>query len=151
MDSFSNLFKKENIGQLLLSILFLVYLIVGYDSNNIITEKMDNIYGKIILVSVVLLLFLYANPILAVLALLVAIIIVKNGSVSFPLDSSLRNYLPTEEKKSSQFNAYNQFPYTLEQEIVKKMAPKVLGSVTLTDASYKPILDNLHDASDLKK
>ena len=30
MDSFSDLFKKENMGQVILCILFIIYLIMGY-------------------------------------------------------------------------------------------------------------------------
>ena len=49
----------------------------------------------------------------------------------------------------SQFTAFNQFPYTLEQEVVAKMAPIVRSGSSLSSASYKPLLDNLHDASPL--
>jgi hypothetical protein len=62
---------------------------------------------------------------------------------------ALQSYAPSEEKKMSQFSAFNQFPYTLEQEVVKKMAPIVHGSGNLTKPSYKPYLENLHDASPL--
>jgi len=47
----------------------------------------------------------------------------------------------------SQFTAYNQFPYTLEQEVVAKMAPIMKSGSSLTQASYKPLLENLHDAA----
>jgi hypothetical protein len=47
----------------------------------------------------------------------------------------------------SQFTAFNQFPYTLEQEVVAKMAPIVRSGSSLTPPSYKPLLENLYDAS----
>ena len=47
----------------------------------------------------------------------------------------------------SQFTAYNQFPYTLEQEMVAKMAPAKSAGFSLSQASYKPLMDNLYDAS----
>jgi hypothetical protein len=59
----------------------------------------------------------------------------------------LQTYIPSEENKMNQFTAFNQFPYTLEQEVVKKMAPIVQSGSVLNSASYKPLLDNLHDAS----
>ena len=43
----------------------------------------------------------------------------------------------------------NQFPYTLEQEIVKKMAPVNKNNSTSSSYSFKPILDDLHDAAPL--
>ena len=60
---------------------------------------------------------------------------------------ALQKFAPSEEKKMSQFTAYNQFPYTLEQEVVAKMAPIMKSGSSLTQASYKPLLDNLYDAS----
>jgi hypothetical protein len=59
----------------------------------------------------------------------------------------LQKYAPSEEKKMSQFTAYNQFPYTLEQEMVAKMAPAKSSGFSLSQASYKPLMDNLYDAS----
>jgi hypothetical protein len=90
--------------------------------------------------------FMHNNPILAILALFVAFDLMRRSSVSTGIDA-LKRYAPTEEKKSSQFSAFNQFPYTLEQEVVKKMAPIVQSGSSMTKASYKPLLDNLYDAS----
>ena len=41
----------------------------------------------------------------------------------------------------------NQFPYTLEQEVVKKMAPIKQTEDTQTPSTFSPILDNLYDAA----
>ena len=89
---------------------------------------------------------MHNNPILAILALFVAFDLMRRSSVSTGIDA-LKRYAPTEEKKSSQFSAFNQYPYTLEQEVVKKMAPIVQSGSSMTKASYKPLLDNLYDAS----
>jgi len=59
----------------------------------------------------------------------------------------VQKYIPSEETKMNQFTAFNQFPYTLEQEVVKKMAPIVQSGFVMNKASYNPLLDNLHDAS----
>jgi hypothetical protein len=92
--------------------------------------------------------FLHSNPILAVLSLFVAFDLIRRSSAATGI-SALQKYAPTEQKKMSQFNAYNQFPYTLEQEVVKKMAPIVQSGSSLSQASYKPLLDDTHDASTL--
>jgi hypothetical protein len=60
---------------------------------------------------------------------------------------ALSRYAPTERKKMSQFTAFNQFPYTLEQEVVKKMAPILQGGYTMSKATYKPTLEQQHNAS----
>jgi len=89
---------------------------------------------------------MHNNPILAVLALFVAFDLIRRSSVTTGIDA-LKRFAPSEEKKTSQFSAFNQFPYTLEQEVVKKMAPIVQSGSIMTKASYKPLLDNLYDAS----
>lgn len=86
------------------------------------------------------------HPILAVLGLFVAFDLMRRSSSATGIDA-LKRFLPTEEKKASQFTAFNQYPYTLEQEVVKKMAPIVQSGSSLSKASYMPILENLHDAS----
>ena len=148
MDRFSSLFKKEHMGELVLVILFIIYLIMGYRTPEPIANLIDSLLGKIIMFIVVVYLFSSANPILAVLALFVAFDLMRRSSMTTGLDA-LQKYAPSEEKKTSQFTAFNQFPYTLEQEVVSKMAPIVQSGSTLTKASYKPMLDNFHDASPL--
>jgi hypothetical protein len=59
------------------------------------------------------------------------------------------NSLNEEDKKSSFFTASNQFPYTLEEEVVKVMAPpQKVGARTYQD-EYQPILDTIHDAENI--
>jgi hypothetical protein len=148
MDSFSVLFKKDHRGELVLAILFIIYLIMGYKTPEGIANMVDTLVGKIVIFVIVLYLFLHCNTILAVLALFVAFDLIRRSSVATGIDS-LQKYAPSEEKKASQFSAYNQFPYTLEQEVVKKMAPIVQSSSSISPASYKPILDNTHDSMPL--
>ena len=121
MNQVTGLLKKENMGEVILVVLMVVYLVMGFQT---------------------------PEQILAVLGLFVAFDLIRRSSAVTGIDA-LRKYAPTEERKSSQFTAFNQFPYTLEQEVVKKMAPIVQSGRTLTKPSYKPMLDNLHDASSL--
>ena len=148
MESFSSLFKKQHIGELVLVILFIIYLILGLKTPEPIANLIDSLVGKIVIFIIVIYLFNYANPILAVLSLFVAFDLIRRSSAATGIDA-LQKYGPSEEKRSSQFTAFNQFPYTLEQEIVAKMAPIAKSGCSLFQASYKPLLDNLHDASPL--
>ena len=146
MEGFSSLFKKEHIGELLLAVLFIIYLIMGYRTPEPVANAVDTTVGKVVLFIIVITMFIHSNPILAVLSLFVAFDLIRRSSVATGIDA-LKKYLPTENKKSSQFSAFNQFPYTLEQEVVKKMAPIIQGGSTLTKPSYMPLLENLYDAS----
>ena len=147
MESFSQLLKREHKGELVLVILMVVYLVMGFRTPDMIAGLVDNVVGKVIMVLVVIALFVYSNPVVAVLAALVAFELSRrtdSGTLAY-----LSKYAPSEEKKMSQFSAFNQFPYTLEQEMVAKMAPAVHSGLSFTQPSYKPMLDNLHDASKL--
>ena len=146
MESFSSLFKKQHIGELVLAILFIIYLILGLKTPEPIANLIDSLVGKIVIFIIVIYLFNYSNPILAVLSLFVAFDLIRRSSMTTGIDA-LQKFAPSEEKKMSQFTAYNQFPYTLEQEVVAKMAPIMKSGSSLTQASYKPLLDNLYDAS----
>ena len=148
MNSFSDLFKKEHMGQLVLVILFIIYLIMGYKTPQPVAGAIDSIAGKVILLIAVIYLFMYSNPILAVLSVFVAFDLIRRSSIATG-SGALFRYSLGEEQKFSQFTAFNQFPYTLEQEVVSKMAPIMKSGSSLTQASYKPLLDNLYDASPL--
>jgi len=153
MDTFKELFKKEHTSEFILIILMIIYLIMGFQTPDIIANMIDNVIGKVVIILIVIYLFMYTNPILAVLSALVAFDLMRRSSVTIGLGPDglgpLQKYAPTEKKKMSQFSAFNQFPYTLEQEVVAKMAPIVRSGSSLTPPSYKPLLDNLHDASPL--
>jgi hypothetical protein len=90
--------------------------------------------------------FMHTHPILAILALFVAFDLIRRSSMTTGIDA-LNRYAPSEQRKSSQFSAFNQFPYTLEQEVVAKMAPISNSGYSINQASYKPLLDNTHEAS----
>ena len=141
MESFTALFNKEHRGELVLAV-----LLMGYKTPDAVANVVDTLIGKVVIFVVVVFLFMNYHPILAVLALFVAFDLIRRSTLTTGLDA-LQKFAPTEEKKSSQFTAFNQFPYTLEQEVVAKMAPVMQSGSSITQASFKPLLDDLHDAS----
>ena len=94
MEGFSELFKKENMSQLALAILFIVYLIMGYKTPEPVANVVDTLVGKIVILITVVALFMHANPILAVLSLFVAFDLIRRSSAATGIDA-LKKYLPT--------------------------------------------------------
>ena len=141
-----DIFDKQYMGQNILTIIFIIYLILGNNTPMPVAQMVNTIPGKLIVIICAVILFAYSNPILGVIGLFVAFDLIRRSSAATGIDA-LKKYAPSEEKKASQFTAFNQFPYTLEQEVVAKMAPIVNSGSSLTQASYKPLLDNLYDAS----
>ena len=146
MNSFSSLIKKEHRGELILTIIFIIYLILGYKTPQPIAFLVNNILGKVVIFFVVVYMFLTMNPILAVLSLFVAFDLIRRSSMAVN-NKLMQTYIPSEENKMNQFTAFNQFPYTLEQEVVKKMAPIVQSGSVLKKPSFHPMLENLYGAS----
>ena len=145
MEYINNLLEKRNMPQLLLVILFIIYLIMGFKMPDPVANVIDSNTGKVVVALVALLLFGYSNPILGVLGIMVAYHLIKSSSEKTGM-AALEKYYPTEEKKWSPFTPTHQFPYTLEQEVVKQMAPQKFNS-NYVKAPYRPMLDDTHDAA----
>ena len=148
MEVFASLFKKEHRVELFLAILLIIYLVLGLKTPEPVANLVDTLIGKVTIFIVIVYLFMNFHPVLAVLALFAGFDLIRRASVITGIDA-LQKFVPTEEKKSSQFTAFNQFPYTLEQEVVAKMAPIGCSGSSITKASYKPIVEDLHNATTL--
>ena len=147
MDSLKDLFTKKHMPEIVLASLFVVYLVMGYQMPEGVATIVDSPIGKIVVVVVTLMLFAYSKPILGILALLVAYQLLKSSSIKTGM-AGLEKYYPTETKKWTPFTPTNQFAYTLEQEVVKKMASQKFNT-EYVKAPFRPILDDTHDAAPL--
>jgi hypothetical protein len=147
MDYLSDLFNKKHMPELVLSVVFALYLVIGYQLPEEVATIIDSTVGKIVVVVIAIILFAYSNSILGVLALLVAYQLIKGASIKTGM-AALEQYYPTEAKKWSPFTPFHQFPYTLEQEVVKKMTTQKFNS-EYVKAPFSPTLDDTHDAAHL--
>ena len=147
MDYFRDLFTKKHMPELVLSVLLALYLVMGYQVPEGVATMIDSTVGKIVVVVVALMLFAYSNPVLGVLALLVAYQLIRGASVKTGM-AGLEEYYPTEAKKWTPFTPTHQFPYTLEQEVVKKMTTQKFNT-EYVKAPFRPTLDDTHDGSPL--
>lgn len=145
MEYIQDLLKKRNMSQLVLVILFIIYILMGYETPEVLANIIDTPLGKILVALFALILFAYSNPILGVLGLIVAYTLIQSATAKTGL-AALEEYAPTEEKKWTPFSPRHQFPYTLEQEVVKKMASTQFNT-DYVKAPYRPILDDTYDAS----
>jgi hypothetical protein len=109
MEYIDKLLEKRNMSQLVLVILFIMYLILGLKMPDPIANVIDSTAGRIVVAIVALLLFGYSNPILGVLGIMVAYHLIKTTSEKTGM-AALEQYYPTEEKKWSPFTPIHQFP-----------------------------------------
>jgi len=152
----------RSIGQTILGLLFIIYLIGGYKTPAPLAEIIDTTPGKLILAIVSFSFFLSVHPLLGILGFVVAYEIVRRSIGS---KTAAVIYMPSERKKARQMasfnenegklaafnegnlNENNQFPYTLEQEVVSKMAPMKPTSIITSPPSFTPNPEKTYDAA----
>lgn len=129
--------NTKSLCELVLSILFVIFVVMDYKLPSEVSEFTASIWGKLVLVCVIIYLFRKCNPILATLGVIVAFKLMSQGIVS--------KYTPSENKKFKIMNSFNALHKTLEEEIVSKMKP--LGA-KMTKSPYEPVLSDNHDANE---
>jgi hypothetical protein len=126
-------------GEIVLVLLFVVYLIIGTKTPLFIANGVNTLMGKFVLLFIALLFFMYASPIVSVLLLVVIyeLIIRSNQYVNTTYQTGL-NAL----SQSPVDNALNEIPNSLEQEVVGQMAPLCSTNTQMLPASYKPFIQD---------
>ena len=139
------LLKKTQSSHVVLGIIFIIYLIMGYPIPETLATMIDTIYGKIIVYVIALTLLVSVNPVLGVLALFVAFDLVRRSEMATG-STALLKFGSSEKQKMGDLTAFNQFPYTLEQEMVKIRTINKDPPIE-SPPSYKPMLLATADAS----
>ena len=145
MKLLKKLMKSEQKHEVGLGVVFIIYMLFDIQLPLPLANLVDTLTGNIVVALLALSVFVYTNPILGLLALVVGWLLVKRSSRDTG-SHAIKHYLPSEKAKEGAFNKYNEYPVTLEQEMVAKMAPLVDGEPS-SELHYKPILDKDHDAA----
>jgi hypothetical protein len=133
--------------EILLFVLFVVYIVFSIPTPFFLIPLLDSPLGLGIVIITTLYLFLYTTPILGILSIFVAYELLRR-SCNVTGKTQIMEYTPTQVKKDKYMKEMNPPTHvlTLEEEIVKEMAP--IGKSdpsTYIDTSYKPIADKLID------
>ena len=136
---------KANQNQYILTVLLVLYILMPISTPAFMAPAIDNLLGRIVLL-VVAISLLFHHPVLGAVALIAAYeLLYRSEKVTGSYQ--VRTFLPTEYNKGRELNAMRQFPFTLEEEIVKKMVPmkkKMIG-----EPMFKPVLGKIYDAAHL--
>ena len=145
MKSFNKLLKGLKQQELVILVVFVIYVLLEIKTPKPIAELSDNIYGNIFVIVIALIFFLNNKPVVGIFGLVVAYIFIKRSSVGNGTHA-MRRSLPSEKVKIQDFAKHNSFPVTLEEEVVSKMAPLV-GPSSGVNVNFKPVLNDTHDAT----
>ena len=145
MRQFKELLRAEHRHSFIIGIVFILYILLGFGMPLFLANLVDNVVGNILVVLLALSVFTKTHPVVGLLGLVAAYELIRRASERTGT-FGMRHYLPSEQQKIQDFSKYNDYPVTLEEEVVDKMAPLVRheGSPNL---NYKPVLDGLHDAA----
>lgn len=130
--------NTKSLCELVLSILFVIFIIMDYKLPSEFSEFTSSFLGKLILLAIIIFLFRSCNPVLAVLSVIVAFKFFNQGIIS--------KFSPSENKKVTAMTSFNVLHKTLEEEFVSKLKP--LGA-KMMKSPYQPVLADSHDANEL--
>jgi len=153
MASFMKMVEKD-MHHYLLATLLAVFIVADMGVPPVLGELINTLLGKIIVIGAALAL-LFAHPLLGALGIIAAYKLISHsehhtaprGVPTLALPTAVRPpKLSTAEKaKSRNLSAMNQFPPTVEEEVIKKMLPQAPSR--LPPSTFKPVLGKLHDAA----
>jgi len=143
MEKFLKSLMKDK-HHLVLTALLSVFVLFDIKVPLVLADLVDNPIGKIV-VAVLALCLLSVNALAGVVGLIAAYVLIqRSGDATGSI--ATQNYLPNEEKKSTHLSAMNQFPVTVEEEVISKMLPST-NQRDLTPPEFKPVLCDNHDAA----
>lgn len=145
MNQLFKLLKKEQ-NEYVAIFLMVLFIVFNVTVPEPLAVLIDTLPGRIIVMALAASL-LYVHNVLGVIAIIFAYILIhrserKTGTYH------MRKFLPSEAKKDRHLSAMNQFPSTLEEQMVQDMVPFVKDG-PITNPNYKPVSENLHDAAKL--
>jgi len=142
MQNLKKLIATENRHQILLGAVFLIYIVGNVPTPHILAEMVNTTVGNAIVIVLGLSMIAAANPVVGILGLVAAYeLIRRSGGMSSAIAG-----IPSEVTRLADMKKYNQFPKTLEEEVVQRMAPLVRHAPA-PGANYKPVLDDIQDAA----
>ena len=135
-------------GQTLLFILFVIYIIFNVQTPDPLANIIDSTLGYVIIIALFAFMAVNLHPLVTLVGIFAIYLLFKRSSIATG-SLAMSKFLPTESLKSQHLSAFNQFPVTLEEEVVQKMAPLQAGP-SMGPKSFSPILNDLHDASNVE-
>lgn len=147
METYNDLMKKLQGHELVLGGLFAIYSVFDIDSPTWLNDFVSSDLGSVTVILITLSLFLYMNPIIAILGSVAAYELITRSRKNNYVGDQMISYLPKTQPGCSDLNAYNQYSTTLEQEMVEKMAPLV--GPTVGQVTYKPNMESDHGATSI--
>jgi hypothetical protein len=143
-----NLFKSFSQLEFALLVIFILYIVLPVQTPNFLAEMVDSPLGMLSIFVVTVYLFFNVNPIIAVVYVFVAYELLRRSANKTGRVQMVK-YAPTQAKKDTELKALNPpRQESLEEQVIQQMAPIGHSDPSVfTSSSYKPVADDIKDAS----
>jgi membrane protein implicated in regulation of membrane protease activity len=131
-----------------LLVVFILYILLPIPTPDFLSGMVDSSIGMLTVFVVTVYLFFNVNPIVAVIYILVAYELLRRSSNKVGR-VTIMQHTPTQPQKDAEMTAMNPVQTeTLEEEVVKQMAPIGRSDPNVyLPSSYKPVADKVDNAS----
>ena len=137
----------KNPLEMVLLVLFVIYLMFPISTPQFLAPMVDSSLGMVAIFAMVLFLFMYSHPLLAILYIFVAYELIRRSTQAISHVSYLQ-FTPTQEKRDANMQAMNvPKEESLEEAVVSQMAPVPHTSADFLETEFKPLAEDVHHAS----
>jgi hypothetical protein len=133
MDS---VFKYTKKHEMLLTVLIILYIVLNVPTPHSIAPYIDTPLGNIVVAVIALSLFTHSHAVVGVLGLFAAYVLIRRSGANG--STAIEAYVPSEKRKSEELSSLNQFPVTLEEQMVALRAPLADTAVGSATSSFHP-------------
>lgn len=159
---FKNLLKTIKPAEILVLVIFVLYLILPVSTPSIMSPYIESPMGLLLIFGLTISLFIYSHPILGVLFIFVAYTLLRRSSTvknsahyvqytksdsekRMEAEKQVEEATPNEEPRNIDVGGSQ--PITLEEEIVQERAPIGRSEpIQYLQSSYKPIVSDAGSA-----
>jgi hypothetical protein len=129
-------------------VMFILYLALPVELPDMLANLVDSPMGTIGIFVLSVYLFFNANPLIAVLFVLVAYELFRRSSNATGKAAMIK-YTPTQARKDEKMKKMNPVKtVSLEEEVVEQMAPVGKSDISVfTVSTFKPVAENVGSAS----
>lgn len=127
-----------------LLIIFILYLILPIHTPSFIAGAVDSPLGMVALFIIMIYMFFYSDPVLAIIFIFVAYELLRRSSLVSGRTSIIK-YTPSQDKKDSDMAAMNPtHEVSVEEEIIRKMAPVASSRMnSYIETTFKPVAEKV--------
>ena len=138
----------KNPLEMVLLVLFIIYLVFPVNTPVFLAPMVDSSLGMVTIFAIVLFLFMYSHPLLAILYVFVAYELIRRSTQVTGRTSSYIQFTPSQEKRDANMQAMNvPKEESLEEAVVSQMAPVPHNSADFLETEFKPLAEDVHHAS----